>query len=156
MHPHPDRLVAKDPAEPPDRAVITEALIERLVRDFHGRIRRDPVLGPLFFKELDHDWDAHLERMCAFWSSEMLGTGRYHGRPVPEHQDIRTIRPAHFDRWLGLFRQSACTVCERTVALSFVDRAERIAKTLKCTLFQRAGLAVPGALRAIATQEFQP
>ncbi|MFC4352601.1 group III truncated hemoglobin [Fodinicurvata halophila] len=156
MHPHPDSPAAKDPAETTSRTPITEALIERLVRDFHGRIRRDPVLGPLFLEELDHDWDAHLERMCAFWSSEMLGTGRYRGRPIPAHQNIRTIRPAHFDRWLGLFRQSAFAVCERTVALAFVDRAERSTETLKSTVFQRADLAVPGALRAIAAQEVRP
>ena len=31
-----------------ERTGIDEAMIERLVRSFYGRARRDPLLGPIF------------------------------------------------------------------------------------------------------------
>ena len=62
-------------AELVERTGIDEAMIERLVRAFYGRIRRDPLLAPVFAERID-DWEPHLQRMCAFWSSVALLTGR--------------------------------------------------------------------------------
>ena len=43
-------------------------------RAFYGAARGDEVLGPLF--ERVDDWEAHIVRICAFWSSVTLMTGR--------------------------------------------------------------------------------
>ena len=57
---------------------IDEALIERLVRGFYSRVREDVMLGPVFQARIA-DWEPHLQRMCAFWSSIALMSGRYEG-----------------------------------------------------------------------------
>ena len=58
------------------RTGIDEPMIERLVRTFYGRARLDPLIGPIFENKV-HDWEGHLGRMCAFWSSVSLMSGRY-------------------------------------------------------------------------------
>src|SRR4051812_35228479 len=80
---------------------IDEALIRTLVRAFYDRVRGDDVLNPIFAARIT-DWEPHLERMCAFWSSVVLMTGRYHGQPMQKHLPL-PIDGAHFDRWLSLF-----------------------------------------------------
>ncbi len=56
-------------------------------------------------------------------------TGRYHGRPVPAHTPL-AIHGAHFERWLGLFRDTAREVCTPAGAAHVIERAERIARSL--------------------------
>jgi hemoglobin len=60
---------------------ITEAVIPSLVHTFYARVRRDPLLDPIFNAHVQ-DWPAHLDKLCAFWSSVMLMTGRYKGTPM--------------------------------------------------------------------------
>jgi hemoglobin len=50
------------------RTGIDEEMIRNLVHSFYERVRSDAVLGPIFAARIK-DWDPHLERMCAFWSS---------------------------------------------------------------------------------------
>src|SRR6056297_1646629 len=108
---------------------LDEHVLRDLVHGFYGKVRRDPALGPIFEARID-DWGPHLERMVAFWSSVALMTGRYHGRPVPAHTPL-PIGPAHFDRWLRLFRQTAQEVCTPEGAAHVIERAERIARSLR-------------------------
>lgn len=108
---------------------ITELMIRDLVHCFYAEVRRDAVLGPIFDSRI-HDWDEHLDKLSAFWSSVVLMTGRYKGRPMPVHMAISEISEAHFQRWLALFRATAAAVCPPPAAALFVDRAERIAESL--------------------------
>src|SRR3546814_6393022 len=68
-------------------ADITEAQLAELVSHFYGKVRRDPELGPVFNGAIS-DWDTHLEKLTAFWSSVMLGTGRYRGQPMVAHMQL--------------------------------------------------------------------
>jgi hemoglobin len=108
---------------------IDEAMIEALVHRFYGDVRNDPMLGPVFAAKVE-DWDDHLERLCAFWSSVALMTGRYGGRPMRAHLSLDVGR-SHFERWLSLFRIAAAEVCTPAAAAFFVDRAERIAESFQ-------------------------
>jgi hemoglobin len=74
--------------------------------------------------------------MCDFWSSVMLTTGRYKGRPIPAHVRINqqhqgTIEPKHFGEWLDLFEATAKDLFTPDLAASFVEKARRIAESLK-------------------------
>ena len=61
---------------------ITEEMIETVVHGFYDRIRIDPALGPIFNRVIPAEaWPAHLSKMCDFWSSVMLMSGRFHGAP---------------------------------------------------------------------------
>ena len=107
---------------------LDEAMLHDLVHRFYGRVRGDPVLGPIFADRIT-DWAPHLARMVAFWSSVALMTGRYHGAPVPAHAGLPVVW-AHFDRWLELFRQTARETCPPAGAAHVIERAERIARSL--------------------------
>lgn len=125
---------------------LDEGVLRDLVHGFYGKVRRDPALGPIFEARID-DWGPHLERMVAFWSSVALMTGRYHGRPVPAHTPL-PIGPAHFDRWLRLFRQTAQQVCTPEGAAHVIERAERIARSLRLAVQDaQAGADTVPALR---------
>ena len=68
--------------------------------------------------------------MVAFWSSVALMTGRYHGSPVAKHVPL-PIGSEHFERWLALFRETAHETCPPEGAAHVIERAERIARSLR-------------------------
>ena len=109
----------------------TDDQIESLVAAFYARIRTDAELGPIFLKAIGEDWTAHLKTMCDFWSSVMNTTGRYKGRPIPVHLKLPGIEPRHFAHWLQLFSATAHELFGKELAGMFVERAERIAESLK-------------------------
>jgi hemoglobin len=111
------------------RTGITEALIERVVRGFYAKVRADAVLAPIFEARIE-DWEPHLERMCAFWSSVALMSGRYRGTPMARHLHM-PVDADHFDRWLGLFEATTREVCPPEAAAHFLELARRIAASLE-------------------------
>jgi hemoglobin len=108
---------------------IDEVMIETLVRRFYEHVRVDAELGPIFNARIA-DWEPHLQRMFAFWSSVILMSGRYHGAPMRVHLQL-PIDARHFDRWLALFETAARDVCPPTAAEHFIERARRIAQSLE-------------------------
>jgi hemoglobin len=109
---------------------VDEAVIRTQVYAFYDKVRADPLLAPVFEAKIT-DWDPHLERMCDFWSSVMLMTGRYHGRPMPMHAAIPGIAPEHFARWLELFAETAGEVCTPDAARLFMTKADLIGESLQ-------------------------
>ena len=125
---------------------ITEDLIRTLVHGFYARVRADEALAPIFERAIRGAWGPHLATMCDFWSSVMLTTGRYKGKPLQAHLRLGGIRPPHFERWLALFRETARETCPPAVADAFIDRAERIAETLQRALFLLVSPELPAKL----------
>jgi hemoglobin len=115
----------------PPVTLPTEAEIEDLVATFYAGIRRHPTLGPIFEREMGRDWTAHLKTMCDFWSSVMLTSGRYKGRPIPAHIKLTGIEPRHFAEWLVLFEATARDLFQPALADAFIEKARRIAESLK-------------------------
>jgi hemoglobin len=115
-----------------EKTGIDEALIERLVRTFYARIRIHPVLGPIFNERID-DWELHMSRLRAFWSSVALGTGAYAGSPMQKHVPL-PIDGRHFDMWLELFCDTARELCPPVAAEHFIERAKRIAESLELAI----------------------
>ncbi len=118
------------PEAPGIAAGIDEKLIGTLVDRFYAAVRRDEILGPVFESRIA-DWDEHLAKLRDFWSSVVLMTGRYKGRPMPVHAAIAEITDTHFERWLALFAETARAVCPPAAAALFIDRSRRIAESLK-------------------------
>jgi len=123
------------------RTGIDEAMIEHLVRAFYGRVMVDPLLGPIFSAKIG-DWDAHIAKMCAFWSSVALMSGRYHGQPMTAHLPLPVDTP-HFDRWLAIFCATAHDLCPPAAATHFLERAHRIADSLELAIAARNGEIKP-------------
>lgn len=116
---------------------IDEAMIDRLVRAFYGKVRLDPMLGPIFEARVE-DWEHHFQTLGAFWSAVTLGTGAYLGTPMQKHIGL-PVDSRHFDRWLTLFGETAIAICPPDAARVFLERAMRIAESLE--------LAIAGDLR---------
>jgi hemoglobin len=116
---------------------INEEMIRQLVHGFYQRAREDDLIGPIFNSRVQN-WDEHLARLCDFWSSVTLMSGRYHGQPMVAHAPL-PIEPQHFDRWLQLFAQTAREICPEPAARYFVERASRIADSLELSLAARRG-----------------
>lgn len=125
---------------------VDEAMIGRLAPAFYAKVRQDPVLGPIFNREIA-DWDQHLARLCDFWSSVLLMTGRFKGQPMAAHARIADIGPAHFARWLQLFHETAGEVCPPEAAALFRAKADQIGESLQLGLSFARG-EPPPPLRA--------
>lgn len=132
-------------------AGITEPMIDQLVRTFYGRVRGDAVLGPVFVRALgDGSWEPHLVKLVQFWSSVMLATGSYHGRPVPAHARLPDLEPGMFRLWLDLFGRTAAEIAPPAAARLFCDRAERIADSMRVALATVRGTDwLPAAARPV-------
>ena len=119
-------------------AGVTEEMIRELVHAFYAEVRRDPALGPVFNRVV-LDWDAHLSKLCDFWSSVTLMTGRFKGAPMAVHAQLPDIRATHFARWLHLFRQTAEAVCPPEAAALFIAKAEMIGQSLQLGIAAHRG-----------------
>jgi hemoglobin len=124
---------------------ITEASLKALVDSFYSKVRLDPLIGPVFDAAID-DWPEHLDKLQAFWSSVMLTSGRYKGRPLPAHvKHADSISTASFDRWLGLWRETTDGMLDAASAAALQDKARRIAESLSLGIaFHRDRSAIPG------------
>jgi hemoglobin len=121
---------------------VDRAFIAALVREFYRRVRANPRLGPIFAREITGDWEPHLKKMTEFWSSVILKTANYHGRPVPAHLKLEDVTEGDFGIWLDIFRQTTRDLCTRDVAAVFNEKAETIARSLQYAMFYR----LPSAL----------
>lgn len=141
-------------AEIAARTGITEAMIEDLVRTFYGRARLDPLIGPIFQAHV-RDWEAHIAKISAFWSSVALLTGRYHGQPMAAHLPLPIDTP-EFDRWLELFAATARERCPPAAVTHFLERAHRIADSLEMGVAVAKGELRPKRERPAATFPPEP
>ena len=137
----PEPIIIHRPA-PGDLVGVDEDMIERVVHGFYDRIRADEVLGPIFSAVIT-DWQPHLDKMCAFWSSMLLMTKRYDGRPVPAHVKIPDLGKDHFARWLGLFETTARELAPPKAAELFIDRGHRVAQSLQLAIDFQNGVLPP-------------
>lgn len=136
---HPQRRLRIGPGA---AVGVTEPVIRDLVHAFYGRVRQDPVLGPIFNGVVD-DWEEHLAKLCDFWSSVVLTTARFRGSPMAAHARAPGIEPEHFARWLEIWRETARTVCRPEAADLFIAKAEMIGESLKLGLAVSRGEIPP-------------
>lgn len=85
---------------------IDRPLIGQVVRTFYDLVRRDTVLGPIFNPRVEV-WPAHEAKIVRFWSSVLLMSGEYHGKPyltfgIPRDAFIPMAGVAEFTLGFGL------------------------------------------------------
>lgn len=117
---------------------IDEAMIKKLVHAFYDKIRTDALLGPIFNERIS-DWEPHLNRMCDFWSSATLKSGRYNGNPMMKHHPL-PIDGRFFDHWLELFEQTAIEICPPNAAEVFKTKSRVIAQSLELGIAIKNGI----------------
>ena len=114
---------------------VSEEQLQQLVYRFYAKVRDDEVLGPVFNAAI-HDWPEHLEKLTAFWSSVMLKSGRYNGSPMTAHLRHKgMIEASMFERWLGLWSETAREMLDADGADAVIAKANRIAESLQLALF---------------------
>ena len=119
---------------------LDEAMIRAVVDRFYTEARRDPVIGPVFNSVIPAErWPHHLATIADFWSSMLLGSGRYNGRPMPKHLAIPELSDQHFQRWLALFRLTVEDLCPPEIARLFVERSERVGNSFRMNIAMRRG-----------------
>ena len=125
---------------------ITEEALGRLVGRFYAKVRRDPLLGPVFDAAVE-DWPEHLEKLQSFWSSVMLTSGRYKGRPLPVHlKHASAMTPERFDRWLALWEETTAELFHAEAAAGLQLKASRIAESLSLGIrFAKGAESLRGA-----------
>jgi hemoglobin len=131
-----------------ERDIVSEDGIRRLVDAFYAEVRVDPELGPVFAHAIPGDWQPHLNKMYAFWSSVMLNSGRYKGNPVARHLAVEGITMELFERWLALFNETCGELFDDRLRAEFGAKAAQIAESLKPALFYRPDRPWPPQPRA--------
>jgi hemoglobin len=137
-----------------EKTGIDDTMIERLVRAFYARVQADPLIGPVFAARVS-DWEAHLAKLCAFWSSVALMTGRYHGQPMQAHVEL-PVAAGHFDRWIALFEDTANALCPPAAAAHFIERARRIADSFELGIAGRQGKIIRPRFSTVERQSVRP
>jgi hemoglobin len=109
---------------------MTEDALRTLVHRFYGKVRQDDLIGPVFNQAIE-DWPEHLDKLQSFWSSVMLTSGRYKGRPLPAHvKHSDSISSASFERWLAIWRETTDELLDPASAAALQEKAGRIAESL--------------------------
>lgn len=115
---------------------IDEAYISELVETFYAKVRQDPNLGPVFERVVHDNWEPHLTKMKAFWTSVILRTGEYKGKPMVAHSHVIGGKPEHFEIWLEIFAQTLDqTAPSPEAAELFLSRAKSMAPRLASAMF---------------------
>ncbi len=121
----------------PGSDLDSAAVIRRLIEAFYAKVRQDAVLGPVF-NDIVEDWDAHVEKVCAFWRyAARLDRGYNSHDFMPAHVRHAQIQAALLPQWLLLFRRTAREICTDEAATILVDIAERMAESIELSLARR-------------------
>lgn len=121
-----------------------EAAIAALVPAFYARVQADELIGPVFAAVVE-DWDVHHARLIDFWSSVMMGTGRFKGSPMQAHfRQKDRITPAMFDRWLALWEEVTGEMLPPAAAREMQAKAHTMGESFRAGLFFRAEDVAPG------------
>lgn len=116
-------------AHSPQRVMdLSEADIAAIVDHFYDACRRDALLGPIFEARI-HDWPGHLATIRDFWSSALLRTRRYTGRPIEAHEAL-SLRPEHYARWFSLWNESVRRFATPTDARVIIEAAAAMARAM--------------------------
>ncbi len=114
-------------------AVVSEADIRTLVDEFYAAVRNDDLLGKVFDRHIE-DWSVHLPKMYDFWSTVVLHTGRYSGRPIEVHARLSELSRTHFARWVALWEQTVDRTIPAPARGAFVLAAQRMAASMSSRL----------------------
>lgn len=117
---------------------VSEESIRMLVDTFYLKVRSDVSLNPIFTQAIGEsldEWKPHLQIMYDFWSSLVLGSGRYRGNPFKKHLALPSFDVSLFDRWLKLFEETALEVHVEKTAHVFIAKSRQIAQSLKMGLY---------------------
>jgi len=133
--------------------------IEKLVRHFYARVRKDDLLGPFFNQTItnEKEWEKHYQLLTAFWELNLMDRKGFDGNPAKAHHGVdkafkHTITTSHFDRWVELWHNTIDHLYEGELAEKAKTRAQNMAKGMyKKIIDQRpGGIILPGGASGLS------
>ena len=118
---------------------ITAEDIDRLVKTFCSRVRKDPVPGPVFMDAIGTDrefWSKHEARILSFRRNAVGLDRSFSGNPMLKHLANPHMPPEQFSTWLALFRQTVEDTLSPEAAAVICNLADRIGRSLQMGLVQ--------------------
>lgn len=111
-----------------------------LVDTFYKKIRKDPVLGPIFNGHIS-DWNAHLIHLTDFWESSLFFVNKYKGNPLEKHIEVdagvdHSITEKHFGIWLNHWIQTLDELYEGDKVYIAKNRARKMGTFIYVKLFE--------------------
>ena len=114
----------------PPRFPITVEQIDLVMTRFYAKVRKDPVLGPIFDGHIDN-WPEHEAKIAGFWRNAIMFERSYDGNPMRAHMMAGDVRADHFDGWLALFDEVLETTLPAEPAAAWSALAHRIGRGLR-------------------------
>lgn len=108
---------------------ISDELVSRLVHQFYRAVQTDPLLSPVFSKQVD-DWPLHLVRMEQFWRSVLFSSGEFEGHPMKTHAALGMLEEKHFQRWIELFSKTLRDIAPAAARDEILGHAKQIGASL--------------------------
>lgn len=108
--------------------------LHALLSAFYSKAIPDPVIGHFFTTVVQLDLDTHLPKLVGFWEQILFGKGDYQGNPMVIHLHLNSLskmEPAHFERWLLLFRSTVDELFTGPMAANAKVRASGIASIMQ-------------------------
>jgi hemoglobin len=99
---------------------------------FYAKMPSDDLVGKVFMEVMKVDFSKHLPKMYDFWEMLLFQGTAYQGAPMRPHiqiNQIHPITPAHFERWLSMFRETLRDLFEGPKTEEAIAKAENIAAT---------------------------
>lgn len=111
--------------------------LEVLLRDFYGRLLRDPAIGYVFTDVARIDLEAHLPQIVDFWEHNIFHTQTYRKNVMQVHVDLHakeSLTAAHFKTWLAHFYEATDALFEGEKAELLKTRALSISQVMRLKL----------------------
>lgn len=104
---------------------------------FYSKMLVDQQIGYIFTDVAKLNLEKHLPMLVSFWSNSLFHTGGYKNNVTQIHKDLNeleTLTPKHFERWLELFNETIDTNFKGEMTNTMKLRAKQIAITIQAKL----------------------
>lgn len=119
--------------------------IDRIVRDFYSEMLEDSIVGFIFTDVIKIDLELHIPIIVDFWSDIVFKKDTndkktYRGNVLRKHlevNDLISLKPGHFTRWLFLFEKAVDKSVKGDNAALMKKRARLVADSISSAIDHR-------------------
>ncbi|MEQ7801446.1 group III truncated hemoglobin [Pedobacter sp. ASV1-7] len=112
--------------------------IQYLVETFYKTALADPLIGPVF-TAAKFNLESHIPTMVSFWETILFDVITYQGNPMLKHLNLNRsvpLLPAHFERWMKIWRATINNKFEGPLAEKAIIRATSIGQLMEYKIKQ--------------------
>ena len=117
--------------------IETTADLIFLMETFYSKALADEQIGHFFTKVAPLNMQTHITLIVSFWESVLFDKAGYKGNVMEVHQHLHQLSPfipAHFDRWVQIFKETVNALFAGVNTEKILQRAESIATVMKIKL----------------------